>query len=300
LLFRGFRRRGRTFLSTTATVSVLTLALVGATTQAPEPAAASTTHDTTTVPSAPVTAASPEASTWPLGRDPLGGSSLSDLVADRDRDSASTTSRSASTASRTSSTPRRPASTASPSPQRVPSRWLAPDQIARAVGAPTRDVARHWPTIDHALNAEGLTDPATRVAAVATVVTEVGPLFRPIGEYGDRSYFTSMYEGRSDLGNIRPGDGFRYHGRGYIQLTGRANYEAYGRRLGVDLVRQPDMALRTDVGARVLADYFKQRGVAASAGRGDWREVRLKVNGGLNGWSRYQQVVSSLLRASSR
>ena len=273
--FSGVRRRVRAVLGSTAAVSVLTLAVVGATTQGPETAVASTTHETATARSAPVRAASAA----PLGLHVVAARSRSDLVAARSRASASTASRSA---------------------QRVPSRWLAPHQIARAVGAPTRDVARHWPAIDHALNAEGLTDPATRVAAVATVVTEVGPRFRPIREYGNRSYFTSMYQGRSDLGNIRPGDGWRYHGRGYIQLTGRANYQAYGRRLGVDLVHQPGMALRTDVGARVLADYFKQRGVAASARRGDWRDVRLKVNGGLNGWWRYRHVVSSLLRVSSR
>jgi predicted chitinase len=261
------------FLGSTAAVSVVTLTLVGVSTDGSEPATASTTHATTTARSAPVTAAP----AMPGGLDALGSRSRSDLIAARSRESGSTVSRSV---------------------QRGPSRWLAPHQIARAVGAATRDVARHWPAIDHALAAEGLIDPATRVAAVATVVTEVGPRFRPIQEYGTRSYFTSVYEGRRDLGNTRQGDGWRYRGRGYIQLTGRANYRAYGRRLGVDLVHQPGMALRTDVGARVLADYFKHRGVAASARHRDWRGVRLKVNGGLNGWPRYRALVSSLLRAS--
>ena len=157
---------------------------------------------------------------------------------------------------------------------------------------------RTWPTIDQALRSAGLHGRGVRIAAIATVVTEVGSRFLPINEYGGRAYFSQMYDGRSDLGNTRPGDGARFHGRGYIQLTGRANYRSYGRRIGVDLVRRPAMALRPAVGARVLADYFKQRGVGAAARHGDWREVRLKVNGGLNGWQRYRSVVSSLVRAS--
>jgi predicted chitinase len=108
-----------------------------------------------------------------------------------------------------------------------------------------------------------------------------------------------MYEGRPDLGNTRPGDGARYHGRGYIQLTGRANYEAYSRRLHLPLEERPDMALRPDVGARVLVDYFEQRGIDDDAREARWREVRRKVNGGLNGWTTYRTLVTDLLRASA-
>ena len=179
-----------------------------------------------------------------------------------------------------------------------PSLWLKPHEIARAVGAPKQDVAKHWPVIDQALREEGMTDGRSRIAAVATIVTEVGTGFRPIKEYGGPGYFTQMYEGRSDLGNVRRGDGARYHGRGYIQLTGRANYRHYGERLDVPLEERPGIALRPAVGARVLAEYFKQRGVDRAARRGQWRDVRLKVNGGLNGWDRYRSIVSSLLRTA--
>ena len=50
------------------------------------------------------------------------------------------------------------------------------------------------------------------------------------------------YEGRSDLGNNQPGDGRRFKGRGYIQLTGRANYRTVGRAIGVDLENNPKKA----------------------------------------------------------
>jgi predicted chitinase len=108
-----------------------------------------------------------------------------------------------------------------------------------------------------------------------------------------------MYEGRTDLGNVRPGDGARYHGRGYIQLTGRANYDTYGTKLGVPLEKHPDRALDPVVAARVLAEYFRSRDIEKSAKRGDWKEVRRKVNGGLNGWPTFERAVNALVAASN-
>lgn len=54
----------------------------------------------------------------------------------------------------------------------------------------------------------------------------------------------ALYEGRKDLGNTRPGDGRRFKGRTFIQITGRANYGAVSKALGHDFVRHPaDLAL---------------------------------------------------------
>ncbi len=176
---------------------------------------------------------------------------------------------------------------------------LTTAQIARAVGAPPSDIAANWPVIQQALREAGMTDTRSQIAAVATVVVEVGRGMRPISEYGSAAYFTRLYEGRADLGNTHPGDGARYHGRGYLQLTGRANYRAYGERLHLPLEENPDLALRPDVAARVLAAYFNQRQIPANARRGEWRLVRLKVNGALNGWSTYERVIAALLRETN-
>jgi hypothetical protein len=172
--------------------------------------------------------------------------------------------------------------------------------IARALGASKADVESQWELLREALAERGMTDVRTQIAGLATVVTEVGDDLRPIKEHGGRGYFTRMYEGRVDLGNSRPGDGARYHGRGYIQLTGRANYRTYGRRLGLPLEERPGLALRPKVAARLLAAYFEDRKIDKAARRGRWKEVRYRVNGGHNGWSTYSKAVTSLRRAARR
>lgn len=61
------------------------------------------------------------------------------------------------------------------------------------------------------------------------------------------------YEGRADLGNTQPGDGLRFRGRGYVQITGRRNYTLWARRLGVDIVANPDLvATDPSLAAKIL------------------------------------------------
>ena len=69
-----------------------------------------------------------------------------------------------------------------------------------------------------------------------------------------------------ELGNTDPGDGFKYRGRGYIQLTGKANYAAASKAIGEDLVQNPDLVNDPIVGARVVAWYAKTRGLAKLQG----------------------------------
>jgi predicted chitinase len=171
---------------------------------------------------------------------------------------------------------------------------LDDEAIAVATGSPLADVAANWPLVEGALESRGMRDPLVKIGAIATIAVETARTFRPIDEFGDEAYFTRMYEGRADLGNTRKGDGARYHGRGYIQLTGRSNYRAYGDKLGFPLEKRPELAKTPEVAAAVLADYFKSRGVDASALERDWETVRRKVNGGLNGWEPFRIVVGKL------
>ena len=72
------------------------------------------------------------------------------------------------------------------------------------------------------------------------------------GRYMEEIASGKAYEGRADLGNIYPGDGELYKGRGFVQLTGRANYEKYSEILGVDLIAAPQLASDPEIAARIL------------------------------------------------
>jgi predicted chitinase/LysM repeat protein len=107
-------------------------------------------------------------------------------------------------------------------------------------------------------------------------------------ESGEFRYFEELasgraYEGRKDLGNTHPGDGVRYKGRGPIQLTGRANYRAAGKALGIDLEGHPKRAADVDVGFRTAAWFWNSRSLNKYADAGNFREVTRRINGGYNG-----------------
>ncbi len=187
-------------------------------------------------------------------------------------------------------------------------RYWSASQIAAILGSPVRNVQTCWPVIYAELEARGVGDFPVQVAALATVGVESGT-FLPIAEtwwlpeYAREAYHTRLYEGRSDLGNVVPGDGHRFCGRGWIQITGRANYTSYGQRIGVDLVGDPDLALDPSVAAKIFAVYFQNHrstdgyNVADAARAGLWRLTRLLVNGGYAGWGDYVRFVENLQAA---
>lgn len=90
---------------------------------------------------------------------------------------------------------------------------------------------------------------------LATVFHETARTMLPITEYGVSGYF-DKYEPSTKigkgLGNTRVGDGYLYRGRGYVQITGRANYAKAGSKLGFNLIASPDLALRETIAAKIL------------------------------------------------
>jgi putative chitinase len=97
------------------------------------------------------------------------------------------------------------------------------------------------------------------------------------------------YEGRRDLGNTQPGDGYRFRGRGLFHLTGRANYERFARAVGQpQILENPDL-VATPYWAAHSAGWFWHvgnrtgRSLNALADRDDLPGITLVINGGLNG-----------------
>ena len=103
---------------------------------------------------------------------------------------------------------------------------------------------------------------------LATVRHEAANRWQPITEFGDRSRFDHLYDPvlastparrrrARRMGNTRQGDGFRYRGRGYVQLTWKSNYRDLGRLLGIDLVSSPERVLEPDISYDVTARGMK-------------------------------------------
>lgn len=95
--------------------------------------------------------------------------------------------------------------------------------------------------------------------ALATAYHETAHTMQPIKELGGTVYFTRMYDinGRRPdkarrLGNVHPGDGAKFCGRGYVQITGRDNYRKAGDCLEINLVDLPELALRPDFAAKIM------------------------------------------------
>lgn len=97
--------------------------------------------------------------------------------------------------------------------------------------------------------------------------------------------YLTRYDFRKDLGNGAKGDGERYRGRGLIQITGRDNYARYGKRLGLDLLGNPGLALDFDVSVRVACLYWNDRGLNSLADQDDVLRITRAINGGTNGLS---------------
>jgi LysM repeat protein/predicted chitinase len=155
---------------------------------------------------------------------------------------------------------------------------LTPDEF-RAIAPNLGGKAEQYtPYLNDAMVRFGITTPE-REAAFLAQITEETAGFDTLTEYGSGW----EYEGRGDLGNTQPGDGPRYKGRGAIQLTGRANYENYGAKLGLDLVNNPDQAADPSVAFLIAGQYWSDHGLNQLADQGDFIDITRRINGGTNG-----------------
>lgn len=101
-----------------------------------------------------------------------------------------------------------------------------------------------------------------------------------VAQGGPEAIADRVYGNR--MGNSQPGDGYKYRGRGVIQLTGKDNYAHFGKLIGVDLVNNPDLAADPDVAAKLAIAFWKEKGAGAPAQQGNVQAVTQLINGGQN------------------
>jgi putative chitinase len=133
--------------------------------------------------------------------------------------------------------------------------------------------------------------------ALATAFHETAFTMQPIHEFGGKKYFFEMYDKKGkrptfaikQLGNTEDGDGVLFHGRGYVQLTGRRNYTVMGKAFGVDLTKNAaaaDRVLNAELAAKIM---FKGMEEGIFTGKRfstyfnktteNWKDARKIING---------------------
>ena len=162
---------------------------------------------------------------------------------------------------------------------------------------PVKNITANLPDLLTSLVAAQLTATPIALAALATIRAETES-FEPISEFVSQ-YNTSaggqpfdLYDNMKQLGNQGPPDGANFKGRGYVQLTGRANYTKFGPIIGVDLVNNPGQANDPLIAANILSAFIaaKKSAIATALANNDLAAARKLVNGGSNGLDRFSSA----------
>lgn len=164
---------------------------------------------------------------------------------------------------------------------------------------PVKNITANLPFVLQALQDVELADKNMILMALATIRVETEG-FEPISEFKSK-FNTSpgghpfdLYDNRKDLGNLGRPDGDSFKGRGFIQLTGRANYKQHGAAIGLgnDLVDKPDLANDPAIAAKLLASFLKakERRIKVALLARNFKEARRLVNGGSHGLSKFRET----------
>lgn len=151
--------------------------------------------------------------------------------------------------------------------------------------AKDEDIDKFFGPINATIEKYQITDPKRLAAFLAQIAHESGSL-KYVRELADGQ----AYEGRKDLGNIKPGDGPKFRGRGCLQITGRSNYQKVSDALGVDFISNPEK-LELPLYAMLSAGWFwNEKSLNGLADGDNFLLISKRINGtnsktGLpNGW----------------
>jgi putative chitinase len=168
--------------------------------------------------------------------------------------------------------------------------------------------AMFFEPLNTAMRRNLINTPARVAAFMAQIMHESGEM-RWLEEIWGPTPAQKRYEGRADLGNFEQGDGYKFRGRGLIQLTGRNNYRVCGQSLGLNLEANPHQASTPEVASQIAAwfwstrkpfivRYMRRVSLNELADKGHFEAITRAINGGLNGlearvryWERAKQVL---------
>ena len=178
--------------------------------------------------------------------------------------------------------------------QHIAARWLEPLTAAMTrwqintpkrqaaflaqVGVESEHLQRLVESLDYAADALIRQWPTRFTAALAQQIGRTAE--HPADQAAIANY---AYGNRFDNGDVASGDGFRFRGRGLVQVTFRANYRAAGAALGIDLLADPDLLLAPEHAAQSAAWFWQTHGLNALADAGDFARITLRINGGMTG-----------------
>jgi putative chitinase len=159
---------------------------------------------------------------------------------------------------------------------------VTPETLAKALTIGQLRAQTWADPLSAAMALYAIDSPARQAAFVAQVGHESGRLVY-VRELWGPTPSQEGYEGRADLGNTVKGDGFKFRGRGLIQVTGRTNYQRCGDGLGLDLLNHPELLEQPSNAALSAAWFWNVHGLNAYADTGDFNTITRRINGGTNG-----------------
>jgi peptidoglycan L-alanyl-D-glutamate endopeptidase CwlK len=171
------------------------------------------------------------------------------------------------------------------------------DVVKMFPGAALGNIKTHLPNVLAALSAAKLGDRVMVLTALGTIRAETAG-FVPISEFisvfntSPNGHPFDLYDNRKDLGNRGPPDGDSFKGRGFVQLTGRSNYERIGNQIGQNLVDNPNLANDSKIASTILAAFLTgvEIEIRSALVVGDFASARRAVNGGSHGLREFTQA----------
>lgn len=155
--------------------------------------------------------------------------------------------------------------------------------LQKIVGCSTEKAEQFADPLGYAMDQYDITTPARQAAFLAQMGHESGS-FNFLSEIWGPTAWQAKYEGNEHLGNIYPGDGYKFRGRGLIQITGRDNYTGCADALCLNCVEDPDILAQPNYAALSSAWWWAAHGCNALADQGQFDRITRIINGGLNGY----------------